>query len=87
MNNNSFLHHQWVESPPPCTQSQTGSRESKGRKSQTEEPKVYTEVQKKSPKSTGLLKVMIPVEDRHIFTMSLSAEGSVSCLHLKWMKP
>lgn len=29
----------------------------------------------------------IPVEDTHISTISLSAEGSVSCLHFKWLKP
>lgn len=76
MNNNWFLDHQWVDSPPPhsITARQQGIQ---GEEKPAWRAQGMHLNSKKSPKSTGWLKAMIPVEDMHIFTISLSAEGSV----------
>lgn len=78
MNNNAFLHHKWVDSLPPHTQSQLGTKNLRESKAKLKSPRCAFKFQKiprfhwmtKSPK--------IPVEDTHILTISLSAEGSVS---------
>lgn len=86
MNNNSFLHHKWMDSTTPCSipaqQQGTG-----GREAPLKSPWWAFKFQKISKFHWMTKSCKIPVEDTLILTLSLSAEGSVSCLHYKWLKP
>lgn len=88
MNNNSFLHHKWVDSPPPPhlnhNQAAGNLRE---RKAKLKSPRCALKFKKISRFHWMTNSCKVPVEDTHILTISLSAEGSVSCLHFKWLKP
>lgn len=79
----------WTPLPSPSAQAQTGRMKPEGKGNQSGEPRACTQVPRscQSSNPTAGLKPYNPSrEHTHILTISLSAEGSVSCLHFKWLK-